>query len=79
MERLSLIESQLTPLQSLSITDSRNAKKYHLPLKNSFLHASHLAKITFQSKPLRLYDPAFKNTINCTSAISYIDEDKGIL
>jgi len=28
---------------------------------------------------LRLYDPAFMNTINATSRISYIDGDKGVL
>lgn len=28
---------------------------------------------------LRVYDPAFTNTIVCTSRISYIDGDKGVL
>ena len=29
--------------------------------------------------PLRSYDPAFMNTISCTSSVSYIDGDRGIL
>ena len=28
---------------------------------------------------MRTYDPGYMNTITCTSKISYIDGDKGIL
>lgn len=32
-----------------------------------------------EGKVLRSYDPGYMNTINCTSKISFINGDKGIL
>lgn len=30
-------------------------------------------------EPLRSFDPAYMNTVNCISRVSYIDGEKGIL
>jgi citrate synthase len=50
-----------------------------LPIKNSFINSNDLTKIGNKGKSLRSYDPGYMNTITCTSSISYIDGDKGIL
>jgi len=42
--------------------------------------ASELGKMKNENnKSLKSYDPGFMNTISCTSKISFIDGDKGIL
>ena len=66
---------------TLSITDNRTGKKYELPIQDGTVRAMDLRQI--KEKPddfgLMTYDPAFMNTANCRSAITYIDGDKGIL
>lgn len=79
MNRLSFIAEQVKGKDSISVTDSRTGKTYEIPVKNSFVNSSDLTKIANKSKPLRSYDPGYMNTITCTSSISYIDGDKGIL
>lgn len=66
---------------SLSVTDNRTGKKYTLPIyKNNFVYAKDFSKITTDNKaPLRYYDPGYTNTMNCTSAITYIDGARGVL
>ena len=64
----------------ITITDHRNGKTFTFKLSNGNVKASDLEKIKdSQGNPLRSYDPAYMNTVNCTSTISYIDGDKGIL
>jgi len=87
MERLTRLAGHFTPnplssvkKHTLTVTDSRNGKTYELTLKNDALPGNELAKITdAEGEPLRLYDPGYMNVINCTSKISFIDGDKGIL
>jgi citrate synthase len=66
---------------TISITDNRTGKKYELPIQDGTIRAMDLRQI--KEKPddfgLMTYDPAFMNTANCRSAITYIDGDKGIL
>jgi citrate synthase len=66
---------------TLSIVDNRTGKKYELPIQDGTIRAMDLRQI--KEKPedfgLMTYDPAFMNTANCRSAITYIDGDKGIL
>lgn len=52
---------------------------YEIPTHNSFVKASDLQKISYKGNIMRSYDPGYMNTITCTSTISYIDGDKGIL
>src|SRR5438874_6553248 len=66
---------------TLSITDNRTGKKYELPIQDGAIRAMDLRQIKTGADDFGLmtYDPAFMNTANCRSAITYIDGDKGIL
>jgi len=64
----------------LSVTDNRTGKTYVIPVKDNYIKATDISKIKDEhSEPLRSYDPGFMNTMSCTSKISFIDGDKGIL
>jgi citrate synthase len=67
--------------ETLSIVDNRTGKKYELPIQDGTIRAMDLRQI--RSGPddfgLMTYDPAFMNTANCRSGITYIDGDKGVL
>ena len=66
---------------TLSVTDNRTGKKYDLPIQDGTIRAMDLRQIKAAPDDFGLmtYDPAFMNTANCRSAITYIDGDKGIL
>ncbi len=66
---------------SLTVTDNRTGKRYELPIKNGTLRAMDLRQIKVDEGDFGLmsYDPAFTNTASCTSRITLIDGDKGIL
>jgi citrate synthase len=66
---------------SLTIVDNRTGKKYELPIQDGTIRAVDLRQIKATSDDFGLmtYDPAFMNTANCRSSITYIDGDKGIL
>src|SRR5437868_6015129 len=67
--------------ETLSITDNRTGKNYELPIQDGTIRAMDLRQIRTGPDDFGLmtYDPAFMNTANCRSAITYIDGDKGIL
>lgn len=77
MFRLEALSKQIKP--SLTVTDNRTGKSYEVPITDEYVKASDLQKINANDKVLRVYDPGYMNTINCTSKISFIDGDKGIL
>src|SRR3954464_13632012 len=66
---------------TLTITDNRTGKTYELPVQDGTIRAMDLRQIKSGADDFGLmtYDPAFMNTANCRSAITYIDGDKGIL
>src|SRR3990167_7631038 len=66
---------------TLTVTDNRTGKKYELPIQGGTIRAMDLRQIktTADDFGLMTYDPAFMNTANCRSAITYIDGDKGVL
>src|SRR2546430_6696006 len=66
---------------TLSITDNRTGKKYDVAVQDGTIRAMDLRQIKVGAEDFGLmtYDPAFMNTANCRSAITYIDGDKGIL
>ncbi len=66
---------------TLSITDNRTGKSYELPIKDGCIKTADLRQIKVDDHDFGLmgYDPAFLNTANCRSAITFIDGDKGIL
>jgi citrate synthase len=66
---------------TLTITDNRTGKTYELPIQDGTIRAMDLRQIKTGAEDFGLmtYDPAFMNTANCRSAITYIDGDKSIL
>jgi citrate synthase len=66
---------------SLTVIDNRTGKKYELPIQDGTIRAMDLRQIKAGPDDFGLmtYDPAFMNTANCRSSITYIDGDKGIL
>lgn len=69
------------PKDTLTITDNRTGKSYEIPIENGCIRTMDLRQIRTSPEDFGLmgYDPAFLNTANCTSRITYIDGDKGIL
>jgi citrate synthase len=65
----------------LKITDSRTDKTYEIPISNSSIKALDLRPVKVQADEFGMlsYDPGYTNTASCTSRITYIDGDKGIL
>jgi citrate synthase len=67
--------------ETLTVTDNRTGKTYELPISQGCIRTTDLRQIKVDASDFGLmgYDPAFLNTANCRSAITYIDGDKGIL
>jgi len=55
-------------------------KNYELLIKDGAINATELGKIKSASGAVtRSFDPAYMNTVNCISKISFINGEKGIL
>jgi citrate synthase len=69
------------PDDTLTIVDNRTGREYTLPIVDGTIRATDLRQISAEDGDggLLSYDPAFLNTANCRSAITYIDGDAGIL
>ena len=88
MDRLQNINQQFGPntagakltKNSLSVVDNRTGKSYELDIKDGAINATALSKIKSPTGAVtRSYDPAYMNTVNCISRISFINGEKGIL
>jgi citrate synthase len=66
---------------TLTVTDNRTGQTYELPVEDGAIRAMDLRQIKVSDDDFGLlaYDPAFKNTANVRSKITYIDGDAGIL
>jgi citrate synthase len=66
---------------TLTLIDNRTGKKYEIPITHDTIRAIDLRQIKVQDSDFGMmsYDPAFTNTASCTSRITFIDGDKGIL
>ncbi|MFN0061076.1 MAG: citrate synthase [Myxococcaceae bacterium] len=69
------------PKDTLTVTDNRTGKTYELPITDGTIRSMDLRQMKVEADDFGLmaYDPAFLNTANCRSAITYIDGDKGVL
>jgi citrate synthase len=69
------------PEGTLHVTDSRTGRSYDLPITDGAIRALDLRQIKTGDGDFGLlsYDPAFMNTANCRSAITFIDGEQGIL
>ena len=67
--------------ETVTITDNRTGKQYEVPINNETIRAIDLRQIKVHDADFGMmsYDPAFTNTASCTSQITFIDGDKGIL
>jgi len=75
------MENAGTRRDSLSITDNRTGKSYEVPVTEEAIRALDLRQIKVNNDDFGVmsYDPAFNNTACCTSRVTFIDGDKGIL
>jgi len=66
---------------ALTIKDERTGRVYEVPIVHGTVRATDLRQIKTGPEDFGLmtYDPAFLNTASCTSRITYIDGEKGIL
>jgi citrate synthase len=66
---------------TLTVIDNRTGRKYEIPITHDTVRALDLRQIKVQDSDFGMmsYDPAFTNTASCTSRITFIDGDKGIL
>ncbi len=69
------------PKDTLTVTDNRTGKSYELKIEDGCIRTMDLRQIKARDGDFGLmgYDPAFLNTANCRSKITFIDGDKGIL
>ena len=66
---------------SLTVTDNRTGRSYELPIVNGAVRATDLRQVRVDDDDpgLLSYDPAFLNTASCSSRITFIDGERGIL
>jgi citrate synthase len=69
------------PTDTLSVTDNRTGREFEIPIVDGSIRATELRRIKVDDDDFGLmsYDPAFLNTASCTSAVTFIDGDVGIL
>jgi len=86
MERIAKVggtlkQSKTHQTGTLNVTDNRTGKNYTLPIySNGFIESNDFSKIKDnEGEQLMFYDPGYTSTMNCTSAITFIDGEKGIL
>ncbi|MGB5446888.1 MAG: citrate/2-methylcitrate synthase, partial [Psychromonas sp.] len=73
---------------SLTITDNRTGKSYEIPIQygtypnyGAAINALELRNIKTSEQDFGLlaYDPGFTNTASCSSSVTFLDGEKGIL
>ena len=62
--------------ETITIIDDRTGKKVTVPITDGVFPSSALREL---DPDLRVYDPAYLSTAACSSAITYLDGDAGIL
>jgi citrate synthase len=70
-----------TAQDTLSVTDNRTGEQYEIEITDGTVKAMDFRqmKVNEDDFGLMTYDPAFTNTANCRSEITYIDGEAGIL
>ncbi len=74
-------ESTAAQRDTLTIIDNRTGEKYQVRISQGTIRALDLRQIKVDGHDFGLmsYDPAFTNTASCSSRITFIDGDRGIL
>lgn len=67
--------------ESLTIIDNRTGRELELPIEDGTVEAMPLRQLKAHEDDfgLMVYDPSFKNTAVCRSAITFIDGEAGVL
>ena len=75
------ITERRMPQNTLSITDNRSGKEYEIPVTDGTIRTADLRQIKLSDDDFGMmgYDPAFSNTASCSSRITEIDGERGIL
>src|SRR3954463_526776 len=70
-----------TAQDTLSVTDNRTGEQYEIEISNGTVKAMDFRqmKVNEDDFGLMTYDPAFTNTANCRSEITFIDGEAGVL
>ena len=70
-----------TAQDTLSVTDNRTGETYEIEISDGTVKAMDFRqmKVNEDDFGLMTYDPAFTNTANCRSEITYIDGEAGVL
>ena len=71
----------MSDANTLTVTDNRTGRTYELPIEDGAVRSMDLRQIKVSDDDFGLlaYDPAFKNTANVRSEVTFIDGDAGIL
>ncbi len=66
---------------TLTITDNRTGRTYEIAVQNDTIRALDLRQIKVHDDDFGMmsYDPAYTNTASCSSQITFVDGDKGVL
>lgn len=66
---------------TLTITDNRTGRTYEIAVQNDTIRALDLRQIKVHEDDFGMmsYDPAYTNTASCSSRITFVDGEKGIL
>src|SRR3712207_6182100 len=70
-----------TAQDTLTVTDNRTGETYELEINDGTVKAMDFRQIKVNEDDFGLmtYDPAFTNTANCRSEITFIDGEAGVL
>ncbi len=66
---------------SLTVTDNRTGETFELPITNGTVKAIDFRQMKANESDFGLmaYDPAFTNTVSCSSSVTHLDGDAGVL
>ena len=65
---------------TITVVDNRNDNKFEFKIKNGSFGPDVADLTSFYSKTgMFVYDPGFTSTASCSSEITFIDGEKGIL
>jgi citrate synthase len=66
---------------TLTITDNRTGRTYEIPVQNDTIRALDLRQIKVHDDDFGMmsYDPAYTNTASCSSRITFLDGEEGVL
>ena len=80
-DRIPAWQTDLAMPDTLTVTDNRTGATYEIPIEQNAIRATAFEQMRAAGEDhgLLVYDPAFMNTASCTSRVTYIDGDRGIL